>query len=152
MVRLGTCRAPMVLAVVSAVWLPVMFFQLCDRLSHWGLNFHSAPSHQRLQLTMPAGLLTVRSVEGRSRKPLGRATCTEGFSAPIGWACAGSRTKALNAMMRLRQWRRIRPCGGCGGAGAVLVGCMGRRGLFLGAAFCQNFKKYSKSRPPAQPA
>src|SRR6218665_791750 len=78
MVRLGTCRAPMVLAVVSAVWLPVMFFQLCDRLSHWGVNFHSAPSHQRLQLTMPAGLPTLRSFECRSRKPLGRVTCTEG--------------------------------------------------------------------------
>src|SRR6218665_3123874 len=97
MVRLGTCRAPMVLAVVSAVWLPVMFFQLCDRLSHWGLNFHSAPSHQRLQLTMPAGLLTVRSFECRSRKPLGRVTCTEVFSAPIGWACAGSRATAAHS-------------------------------------------------------
>src|SRR6218665_704597 len=97
MVRLGTCRAPMVLAVGSAVWLPVMFFQLCDRLSHWGLNFHSAPSHQRLQLTMPAGLLPVRSFEGRSRKPLGRVTCTEVFSAPIGWACAGSGATAAHS-------------------------------------------------------
>src|SRR6218665_2060814 len=153
MVRLGTCRAPMVLAVVSAVWLPVMFFQLCDRLSHWGLNFHSAPSHKRLQLTKPAGLLTGRAVECRSRKPLGRVTCTGVFSAHMGWACAGSRAnEALSAMIRWRQWRRIRPCGGCGGAGAVVVVCMGRRGLFLGAVFCQNFKKYSKSYPPAQPA
>src|SRR6218665_1891484 len=97
MVRLGTCRAPMVLAVVSAVWLPVMFFQLCDRLSHWGLNFHSAPSHQRLQLTMPAGLPTLRSFECRSRKPLGRVTCTEVFSEPIGWACAGSPATAAHS-------------------------------------------------------
>src|SRR6218665_1363037 len=97
MVRLGACRAPMVLAVVSAVWLPVMFFQLCDRLSHWGLNFHSAPSHQRLQLTRPAGLRTGRSYECRSRKPLGRVTCPEVFSAPIGWACAGSRATAAHS-------------------------------------------------------
>src|SRR6218665_2267630 len=105
MVRLGTCRAPRSLAVVSAVWLPVMFFQLCDRLSHWGLNFHSVPSHQRLQWAMPAGLVTVRALECRYRKPLGRVTCTEVFSAPIGWACAGSRAnEALSAMIRLRQW------------------------------------------------
>src|SRR6218665_4224325 len=97
MVRLGTCRAPMVLAVVWAVWLRVMFFQLCDRLAHWGLNFLPAPSHQRLQLTMPGGLLTCRSFECRSRKPLGRVTCTEVFSAPIGWACAGSRATAAHS-------------------------------------------------------
>src|SRR6218665_4104051 len=102
---------------------------------------------------MPVGLMMVVPFECRSTNPLGRVTCTEEFSAPIGWACAGSRAnEALSAMISLRQWRRIRPCGGCGGAGAVVVVCMGRRGLFLGAAFCQNFKKYSKSYPPAQPA
>src|SRR6218665_2147958 len=61
MVRLGTCRPPMVLAVVSAVWLPVMFYELCHRLSHWGLNFRSAQSPHRLELTPRAGFPTVRS-------------------------------------------------------------------------------------------
>lgn len=30
--------------VVSAVLLPVRFFQVCERLSHWEPSFHSLPS------------------------------------------------------------------------------------------------------------
>jgi hypothetical protein len=33
--------------VVSAVLLPVRFFQVCERLSHWEPNFHSLPSQPR---------------------------------------------------------------------------------------------------------
>jgi hypothetical protein len=44
-------------AVESALWLPVRFFQLCERLSHWGWNFHSCPFHMRIQRTSPAVLI-----------------------------------------------------------------------------------------------